>query len=195
MRGFIVPHSHWDREWYLTFQQFRFKLVKMVDQVLDILEQDPQFKYFTLDGQTVVLEDYLEIKPGERGRIKKLIRDGRLLIGPWYGPMNSWSAANPSSVICKRVEAIFLLRIGMLAYVPDQFCAWPSPRFAGRLSMRHLVWGVGSQCITHLLEAPAAPKPLPDRFLQQRCRTARGAELAGRLPLEKRAPSFCGPLL
>jgi alpha-mannosidase len=84
MRGFIVPHSHWDREWHLTFQQFCFKLVKLVDRVLDILEQDPQFKYFTLDGQTVVLEDYLEIKPGERGRIEKLIRDGRLLIGPWY---------------------------------------------------------------------------------------------------------------
>ena len=55
----VISHTHWDREWYRTFQQFRLKLVHLVDGLLDILETDPDFKYFMLDGQTIVLDDYL----------------------------------------------------------------------------------------------------------------------------------------
>ena len=47
----IVPHTHWDREWYQTFQQFRVRLVKTIDKLLDILDRDEQFSYFMLDGQ------------------------------------------------------------------------------------------------------------------------------------------------
>jgi mannosylglycerate hydrolase len=80
----LVPHTHWDREWYLTFQQFRIRLVRTVDQVLDILDQDPAFTYFMLDGQTIVLEDYLEVRPEQEERLKRHARSGRLLVGPWY---------------------------------------------------------------------------------------------------------------
>ena len=59
----IVSHSHWDREWYKSFEQFRSMLVNMVDDLLDILERDPNFVCFTLDGQTLILEDYLTVKP------------------------------------------------------------------------------------------------------------------------------------
>ena len=55
----LVSHTHWDREWYLTFQQFRLKLVQMMDSLLDLLEAQPEFKHFMLDGQTILLEDYL----------------------------------------------------------------------------------------------------------------------------------------
>jgi len=80
----IVSHTHWDREWYLTLEEYRVKLVDLVDHLLDVLEKDPDYHYFMLDGQTVVLEDYLKIKPENKGRLKKLIAKGRLLIGPWY---------------------------------------------------------------------------------------------------------------
>jgi alpha-mannosidase len=80
----VVSHTHWDREWYLTFQEFRYRLVRMMDGLLDLLDSDPEYAYFTLDGQTVVLDDYLEIRPQEEGRIRKHVRDGRLLVGPWY---------------------------------------------------------------------------------------------------------------
>src|SRR5438067_2440151 len=66
MECIIVSHTHWDREWYRTFQAFRARLVDMIDQVLDLLERDPGFQ-FLLDGQTIVLEDYLEIRPERRG--------------------------------------------------------------------------------------------------------------------------------
>ncbi|MEL7644060.1 MAG: hypothetical protein AAGU25_08115, partial [bacterium] len=59
----LVPHTHWDREWYRTFEAFRFKLVQLVDSLLDILASDPDYRNFMLDGQTIVLEDYLQIRP------------------------------------------------------------------------------------------------------------------------------------
>ncbi|MBU4321541.1 hypothetical protein L6304_01405, partial [bacterium] len=80
----VVAHTHWDREWYLTFQQFRYQLVKLIDQLLDILEMDRDSVNFMLDGQTVVLEDYLEIRPENKERLKKWIEEGRINIGPWY---------------------------------------------------------------------------------------------------------------
>src|SRR3954447_22948499 len=83
----IVPHTHWDREWYQTFQQFRIRLVRTVDKLLAILDKDdhdPQFRFFTLDGQTIVLDDYLEVRPEHEERLKRYIRSGRILIGPWY---------------------------------------------------------------------------------------------------------------
>ena len=55
----VISHTHWDREWYLTFQQFRLKLLHLVDNLLDLLEKDKNFKYFMLDGQTIILDDYL----------------------------------------------------------------------------------------------------------------------------------------
>lgn len=55
--------THWDREWYQTFQAFRFRLVKVLDDVVRVMEEDPEFGVFHLDGQTIVLEDYQEINP------------------------------------------------------------------------------------------------------------------------------------
>jgi mannosylglycerate hydrolase len=80
----LVPHTHWDREWYQTFQQFRIRLVKAVDRLLDILDRDDDFRYFMLDGQTIVLDDYLEVRPEQEERLKQYIRAGRILVGPWY---------------------------------------------------------------------------------------------------------------
>ena len=80
----VVPHTHWDREWYLTFQQFRMKLVATVDAVLDIMERDPGYARFLLDGQTIILDDYLEVRPENAARLQRLAREGRILVGPWY---------------------------------------------------------------------------------------------------------------
>ncbi len=80
----VVSHTHWDREWYLTYEQFRMRLVTLVDRLLDLLDSDPAYKHFHLDGQTIVLEDYLEIRPEQEPRLRQAIEDGRILIGPWY---------------------------------------------------------------------------------------------------------------
>ena len=67
----ILSHTHWDREWCHTFQQTRRRLVCMIDALLDLLERDGDFKHFHLDGQTICLEDYLEIRPENEKRLKK----------------------------------------------------------------------------------------------------------------------------
>ncbi|HYD47243.1 MAG TPA: hypothetical protein VEB21_02785, partial [Terriglobales bacterium] len=81
---FVVPHTHWDREWYQTFQDFRCRLVRLTDRLLDLLERDPSFSHFHFDGQTIVLEDYLEVRPENRPRLRRLIATGRIAVGPWY---------------------------------------------------------------------------------------------------------------
>lgn len=81
---YIISHTHWDREWNQPFQYVRKRLVDMMDELIEHMEQDPEYKYFHLDGQTVVVEDYLEIKPENKERLKKLIQQGRIIIGPWY---------------------------------------------------------------------------------------------------------------
>jgi mannosylglycerate hydrolase len=81
--AYLVSHTHWDREWYRTFQAFRARLVDAVDRVLDLLAADPGY-VFVLDGQSVVLEDYVAIRPSRRAEIEAGCAAGRLGIGPWY---------------------------------------------------------------------------------------------------------------
>ncbi len=84
LTAFVVPHTHWDREWYRPFQAFRARLVDVIDEVLEILTRDPDYRRFTLDGQAVVLEDYLELRPERRQQVREQVQTGRLRIGPWY---------------------------------------------------------------------------------------------------------------
>ena len=79
-----ISGTHWDREWYRPLQEFRFLLVQLVDQLLDLMETSSDFRYFHLDGQTCVLADYLEVRPEQRERLQGLISAGRILIGPWF---------------------------------------------------------------------------------------------------------------
>jgi len=80
----VVSHTHWDREWYLTFEEYRLRLVDLVDRVLERMDADARFRHFHLDGQTIVLEDYLEVRPEQESRVRARIAEGRLLVGPWY---------------------------------------------------------------------------------------------------------------
>ena len=81
---YLIAQTHWDREWYQPFQEFRQRLVNFMDDLITTLETDSEYKMFHMDGQTIVLEDYLEIRPENEERLRRLIKDGRILIGPWY---------------------------------------------------------------------------------------------------------------
>ena len=120
----VISHTHWDREWYKTFQQFRMRLVDLVDNLLDLLENNPEFKYWTFDGQTVVLKDYLEIRPENEERLRKLIQQGRILIGPWYVQPDEFLVSGENLIrnllFGKRICEDFgnYMAVG---YVPDEF--------------------------------------------------------------------------
>lgn len=80
----IIPHSHWDREWRYPIWKNRVVLVELMDKLLKNLDDDPDYKQFIMDGQSVILEDYLEIRPEKREIIKKHVKSGRITSGPWY---------------------------------------------------------------------------------------------------------------
>ncbi|MCL2837998.1 MAG: glycosyl hydrolase-related protein [Oscillospiraceae bacterium] len=94
----VLSNSHLDREHRHSFQETRLMLVEMMDDVIEIMENDPEYKFFTLDGQTIAIDDYLEVKPNMKERVAKLIKDGRLLIGPWYSLVDCYSV-NPESIV------------------------------------------------------------------------------------------------
>lgn len=80
----VISNTHWDREWLFDFQETRMLLVEMMDALLDILDARPEYKAFLLDGQAVPVEDYLEVRPENRERLVRHVREGRIQIGPWY---------------------------------------------------------------------------------------------------------------
>jgi alpha-mannosidase len=80
----IVPHTHWDREWYSPFQTFRLRLVDLLDEFLPALEDDLSYARFLLDGQMAVVDDYLEVRPEAESTLRRLAATGRLAMGPWY---------------------------------------------------------------------------------------------------------------
>ncbi len=83
-RAHYVLSTHWDREWYQTFQDYRARLVALLDRVISRLESGELRGPFTCDGQTIILEDYLEIRPEREAAVRRLMSAGRLVAGPWY---------------------------------------------------------------------------------------------------------------
>jgi alpha-mannosidase len=124
-RYLVVPHTHWDREWYLPFEQFRLRLGMVVDGVLDTLERDPSFTSFTLDGQAIVLEDYLEVRPENEGRLRALLAAGRLEVGPSYVlPDEILVGGEPlvrNLLLGRRVCRRFGVEPSRAGYLPDSF--------------------------------------------------------------------------
>src|ERR1700729_3249174 len=92
-----IRSAHWDREWYEPFQGYRMRLVSMLDEVLEHLEKDPSFR-FTMDGQFIPIQDYLEIRPERLGQIKKHVAAGRLKVGPWYVAPDEWLVCGESLI-------------------------------------------------------------------------------------------------
>ncbi len=76
-------HTHWDREWYREFEVFRLRLLRVFDNILDLLENN-KIPSFYFDGQVSALLDYLEIRPEKEEQIRKFIKEKKLFIGPCY---------------------------------------------------------------------------------------------------------------
>ncbi|MGI5351353.1 alpha-mannosidase [Streptomyces sp. CA-250714] len=150
----IVPHTHWDREWYLPFQQFRLQLIGLLDEVLERMENDPRQR-FTLDGQAVAVDDYLEVRPEQRERLTALVKAGRLAVGPWQILLDEF--------LCSGENIVRNLELGLrrsqemggslpVGYLPDMFghCA-QMPQILRGAGLEHAcVWrGVPAAVDSH----------------------------------------------
>jgi len=141
---FLVPHTHWDREWYEPFQRFRLRLVDLMDDVISRAQRDPDFR-FTLDGQMAVVQDYLEVRPEQRAAIRDLVGRGQLAVGPWRVLLDEF--------LCSGENIVRNLEMGWSAasefgtpmavgYLPDMFghCA-QMPQILALAGLRHAcVW-------------------------------------------------------
>src|SRR5580658_8676181 len=120
----IVPHTHWDREWYEPYQSFRLRLVTMLDGLLPLLEHDPSYAKFLLDGQMAVVDDYLEARPENEERIRALAAAGRLSMGPWYILMDEFLVSGET--IVRDLQSGLLRGAAFggameVGYLPDMF--------------------------------------------------------------------------
>ncbi|HET6386189.1 MAG TPA: glycoside hydrolase family 38 C-terminal domain-containing protein [Armatimonadota bacterium] len=148
----VVSHTHWDREWYLTYQQFRMRLVEAIDNVLQTLDTDPSFKYFHLDGQTIVLEDYLQIRPQNEARLRRYVKEGRLLVGPWYQLMDEYLVSGESIIRSLLIGGRIARDFGAsmpVGYLADQFGnVSQMPQIFRGFGIDNCVFGRGLQ-LTH----------------------------------------------
>jgi len=80
----VISHSHWDREWRYSFAETSLDLVEMMDRLFEVLDNNPDYKYYHLDAHTILLEDYLELCPAGERKLRRYIEQGRILVGPWY---------------------------------------------------------------------------------------------------------------
>ncbi|MEK8131864.1 alpha-mannosidase [Paenibacillus filicis] len=120
----IIAHSHWDREWYLPYEKHHVQLVRLMDTLLETLERDPQFHSFHLDGQTIVLEDYLQVRPENKELLRKYIQEGRLIIGPWYVLQDEFLTSGEANVRNLQIghrDAAEYGPVSKLGYFPDSF--------------------------------------------------------------------------
>ena len=121
----IVPHTHWDREWYESFQVFRLKLVDMLDALLALLESDPAYPYFLLDGQMAVVDDYLEVRPEAEQRLRALA--GGRPPQRWARGTSSWTSSSSSGETIIRNLQLGIARAAAfggameVGYLPDMF--------------------------------------------------------------------------
>ena len=150
----LVPHTHWDREWYEPFQTFRLRLVDLIDQLLSRMERDERLR-FTLDGQAATVDDYLEVRPEAEPLIRRLIAEGRLAIGPWQILLDEFLVSGETIVRnlelgWQRAEALGgAMPVG---YLPDMFGhVAQMPQILRRAGIdRAVVWrGVPSDIVSH----------------------------------------------
>jgi len=120
----VVPHTHWDREWYSPFQAMRLRLVEVLDELLDLLEADPSYANFLLDGQLAAVDDYLALRPDAEGRLLRLATAGRVTVGPWYVLPDEFCVSGETLVRNLEMGLVRAADFGgamEVGYLPDMF--------------------------------------------------------------------------
>lgn len=147
----VISHSHWDREWYMPFEYHRYYLIKLIDDCMELFENDEDFKAFHLDGHTALVEDYLEIKPDNIGKIKEYVKSGKFAVGPWYVLQDEFltgSEANIRNLLVGMDCAEKLGKVTKIGYFPDSFGnAGQMPQILSQAGMKAIVFGRGVKSV------------------------------------------------
>lgn len=143
----IISHTHWDREWYLPYEKHHMLLIKLMDQLIETLENEPDYKSFHLDGQTIILDDYLQIRPQMRDKVQQLIDDKRLYVGPWYILQDEFltsSEANIRNLQYGMKDAKQWGNVSKVGYFPDSFGNMgQAPQILKQAGINNAIFGRG----------------------------------------------------
>ncbi len=143
----IISHTHWDREWYLPYEKHHMRLIRLMDVLMDTLEKDTEYKSFYLDGQTIILEDYLQVRPQQKERLEKYIREGRIFIGPWYILQDAFLTSGEANIRNMQIghkDARRYGQISKIGYFPDTFgLVGQTPQLMRQSGIDNAVFGRG----------------------------------------------------
>ncbi|MBC1489357.1 alpha-mannosidase [Listeria sp. FSL L7-1485] len=146
-KAHIISHSHWDREWFLPLESLRFKLVTLMDEVEVLLDMEAGFNHFHMDGQMIMLEDYLAVKPAKREKMKQLVTEGKLRIGPWYMLQDAFLTSGEANIRnlqygLEMAEAFG--HVEKIGYFPDTFGLYGQvPQLMSQAGFDTVVFGRG----------------------------------------------------
>ncbi|WP_223877212.1 glycoside hydrolase family 38 C-terminal domain-containing protein [Lactiplantibacillus pingfangensis] len=121
---FVVPHMHWDREWYFSTEESQVLLLNNMPEIMTMLENHPEYPSYVLDGQSVIIEDYLSAHPEGAERFKELVKQGRLIVGPWYTQTDEMAVGAEAITRNLLYGMADSRRYGQpmkIGYVPDSF--------------------------------------------------------------------------
>ncbi len=164
----VISHTHWDREWYAPLEVFRHRLVDLFDSLLDIIKEYPNY-VFHMDAQTVVLEDYLAVRPSKRDELIKHIQNRRIMVGPWY-LQNDFYLTSGEATIRNLLEGDKLCKEfggkGNIGYAPDQFGNISQlPQILRGFGYDNFVFGRGFSEYTLGDNEELCRKPSPTEFI------------------------------
>lgn len=166
----VISHTHWDREWYMSLEWMRLRLVDLIDRCLELLDKEPDY-VFHLDAQTIVLEDYLSIRTDRRPLLENYIRQGRLSVGPWY-LQNDYYLTSGEATVRNLLEGTRLAGAfegeGTVGYAPDQFGNISQlPQILRGFGIDNFVFGRGACRFETQPDGKTARVPFPSEFWWQ----------------------------
>ncbi|MGN0179032.1 MAG: glycoside hydrolase family 38 C-terminal domain-containing protein [Monoglobaceae bacterium] len=169
----VVSNTHWDREFRRSFEKTRRNLLIMLDTTLDILESDPEYHSFTMDGHSIMIDDYLEMRPERREQVEKFVKEGRLIIGPYFTLPEEFTISHEAIVrnlmFGRATVEKYGGKTGTVAYTPSSWGQTGQlPQIFADFGLTHMMFYRG---ISHheapaeyIWEAPDGTKMLASRF-------------------------------
>ncbi|MCX7003820.1 MAG: hypothetical protein NTV22_11180, partial [bacterium] len=124
LRVFVCSNTHWDREWHTPFSVFQMRLLQLFDQLTALLLRDPAYRCYNFDGQTIVLEDFLDFRPEMADTLRALVAQGRITVGPWYVLPDEFIAGDEALVrnlLLGTQQAGAFGACSRTGYLPDMF--------------------------------------------------------------------------
>ena len=166
----VISNTHWDRAWVYPFNETRLLLIEFMDNLLELLENDPKFHSFLLDSQTIAVEDYLEFRPEREEQIKKFVKQGKLIVGPWYNLPEEYIVNGESLVrnlVVGHTQAEELGKVSKIGYTPFSYGQTSQmPQIYNGFDIDTIIFyrGINTKKAEFVLEGPDGSRVLGCRF-------------------------------